>query len=88
MHPNSVVGTKHMITTANPYATEAGLAVLEAGGTAMDAAVAAQFMLNLVEPESSGIGGGAFLLFAVLGWGTTKTSDLRRSRKSTSDGHG
>jgi len=63
MHPNSVVGTKHMITTANPYATEAGLAVLEAGGTAMDAAVAAQFMLNLVEPESSGIGGGAFLLY-------------------------
>jgi len=63
MHPNSVVGTKHMISTANPYATEAGLAVLEAGGTAMDAAIAAQFMLNLVEPESSGIGGGAFLLY-------------------------
>jgi len=63
MHPNSVVGTKHMITTANPYATDVGLSVLEAGGTAMDAAVAVQFMLNLVEPESSGIGGGAFLLY-------------------------
>jgi len=63
MHPNSVVGTKHMITTANPYATNVGLDVLKAGGTAMDAAVAVQFMLNLVEPESSGIGGGAFLLY-------------------------
>lgn len=62
-YPNSVVGTTHMVSAANPLASEAGLAVLEAGGTAMDAAVAVQIMLNLVEPESSGIGGGAFLLY-------------------------
>lgn len=62
-YPNSVAGSTHMVTAANPLASEAGLAVLEAGGTAMDAAVAVQFMLNLVEPESSGIGGGAFLLY-------------------------
>ena len=61
--PNSVSATTHMVSTANPLASQAGLDVLEAGGTAMDAAVAVQFMLNLVEPESSGIGGGAFLLY-------------------------
>jgi len=59
----TVVGTTHMVAAANPYATQAGLDVLEAGGTAMDAAVAVQLVLNLVEPESSGIGGGAFLLY-------------------------
>ena len=59
----TVVATVHMVSAANPLASQAGLDVLEAGGTAMDAAVAVQLMLNLVEPESSGIGGGAFLLF-------------------------
>ena len=61
--PNSATGLMHMVSSANPLATQAGLDVLEAGGTAMDAAVAVQLMLNLVEPESSGIGGGAFLLY-------------------------
>lgn len=51
-----------MIATANPYATQAGLAILRQGGSALDAAIAAQMVLTLVEPESSGIGGGAFLL--------------------------
>ena len=59
----TVEGTWHMVSAANPMASQAGLDVLEAGGTAMDAAVAVQFVLNLVEPESSGIGGGAFLLY-------------------------
>ena len=62
-YPASVAGTRHMVAAANPHASEVGLSVLEAGGTAMDAAVAVQLMLNLVEPESSGIGGGAFLLY-------------------------
>jgi len=54
--------SRQMIVTANPHATEAGLAVLRAGGSAADATVAALFVLNVVEPQSSGIGGGAFAL--------------------------
>jgi gamma-glutamyltranspeptidase / glutathione hydrolase len=51
-----------MVAAAEPQAVEAGLAMLRAGGSAVDAAVAVQAMLTLVEPQSSGIGGGAFLV--------------------------
>jgi len=51
-----------MVAAAHPLAAEAGYSVLQLGGTALDAAVAVQMVLGLVEPESSGIGGGAFLL--------------------------
>jgi gamma-glutamyltranspeptidase / glutathione hydrolase len=57
-----VNGKYGMIVTANPYASEAGLRILKSGGTAIDAAIAAQMVLTLVEPQSSGIGGGGFLL--------------------------
>jgi gamma-glutamyltranspeptidase / glutathione hydrolase len=50
-----------MVAVANPLAAEAGLKVLKAGGSAADAAVAIQAMLGLVEPQSSGLGGGGFL---------------------------
>jgi len=50
------------VAAANPLATEAGLQILRAGGSAVDAAIAVQMVLTLVEPQSSGIGGGAFLL--------------------------
>ena len=50
------------VTAANPIAVDAGLAVLRAGGSAVDAAVAVQAALGLVEPQSSGLGGGAFLM--------------------------
>jgi gamma-glutamyltranspeptidase/glutathione hydrolase len=51
-----------MIAAANPQAVEAGLEMLRAGGSVADAAVAVQLVLNLVEPQSSGLGGGAFIL--------------------------
>jgi gamma-glutamyltranspeptidase / glutathione hydrolase len=54
-------GPMAMVAAANPAAVEAGLAVLRRGGSAMDAAVAVQATLGLVEPQSSGVGGGAFL---------------------------
>lgn len=53
---------KFAVAAANPLATDAGYQVLKAGGTATDAAIAVQMVLALVEPQSSGIGGGAFLM--------------------------
>lgn len=55
---------KFAVAAANPLATDAGYQVLKAGGSAIDAAIAVQMVLALVEPQSSGIGGGAFLLHA------------------------
>ena len=54
--------THQAVAAANPLATDAGHQVLRAGGSALDAAIAVQMVLGLVEPQSSGIGGGAFLL--------------------------
>ena len=54
--------TSFAVAAANPLAADAGFQVLRAGGSALDAAVAVQMVLALVEPQSSGIGGGAFLL--------------------------
>lgn len=53
----------YMAAAANPLAAEVGRDVLARGGNAIDAAVAMQIVLKLVEPQSSGIGGGAFLLY-------------------------
>ncbi|MDR3506261.1 MAG: gamma-glutamyltransferase, partial [Caulobacteraceae bacterium] len=52
-----------MVAAANPLAVEAGVKVLKAGGSAIDAAVAVQAVLGLVEPQSSGLGGGAFMVY-------------------------
>jgi gamma-glutamyltranspeptidase/glutathione hydrolase len=59
---NLEIASKQMVAAANPLAASAGRDMLRAGGSAIDAAIAVQLVLNLVEPQSSGIGGGAFIL--------------------------
>lgn len=59
----SVSGKKFAIATADELASKAGAEILKKGGNAVDAAIAAQMVLNVVEPQSSGIGGGLFLLY-------------------------
>ncbi|MBD74649.1 MAG: gamma-glutamyltransferase [Rickettsiales bacterium] len=54
---------KHIVVSANKYATDAAVKILNSGGTAADAAVTLQLILGLVEPQSSGLGGGSFALF-------------------------
>src|SRR5690606_31173577 len=58
-----VVAERFMVVAANPHAARAGHEILKAGGSAVDAAIAVQAVLSLVEPQSSGIGGGAFMLY-------------------------
>ena len=58
-----VTAKKHMVVAAHPLAAEAGLAILRKGGSAVDAGIAVQMVLNLVEPQSSGIGGGGYILY-------------------------
>lgn len=59
----AVIAERHMVAAAHPLAAEAGRQILRDGGSAVDAAIAAQAVLGLVEPQSSGLGGGAFMLF-------------------------
>ena len=69
---------RFMVAAANPLATDAGYQVLKVGGSALDAAIAVQMVLTLVEPQSSGIGGGAFLMHwdgkAVQAWDGRETA--------------
>ncbi len=64
-----VVTQKFAVAAAHPLATQAGFDVLKAGGSAVDAAIAVQMVLGLVEPQSSGLGGGAFLVHSMAGEG-------------------
>ncbi|MFA4940084.1 gamma-glutamyltransferase family protein [Brevundimonas sp.] len=67
------------VTAANPLAVEAGMTVLRRGGSAVDAAVAIQAVLGLVEPQSSGLGGGAFLMSYDAETGTVTAYDGRET---------
>ena len=60
---SSVTAHRYMVSSANPIASQIGAEILAKGGSAIDAMVAVQAALNLVEPQSSGIGGGAFLVY-------------------------
>jgi gamma-glutamyltranspeptidase / glutathione hydrolase len=71
--------SKHMVAAANPLAAEAGRETLRAGGSAADAAIATQLVLNLVEPQSSGLGGGAFLVYFDAAANATTTFDARET---------
>ena len=75
----AVHATRHMVVAANPLAAEAGLDVLRKGGTAADAMVAVQTVLGLVEPQSSGLGGGAFLVWYDAATGKLTTLDGRET---------
>ena len=77
--PKAGATARHfMVAAANPLATDAGYQTLKIGGSALDAAIAVQMVLTLVEPQSSGIGGGAFLMHwdgtAVQAWDGRETA--------------
>jgi gamma-glutamyltranspeptidase/glutathione hydrolase len=66
-----------VVAVANPYGAEAGARILEQGGNAIDAAVAIAYALNVVEPQSAGIGGGGFMMIHIARTGETITIDSR-----------
>lgn len=74
-----VTASRQMVVAAHPLAAQAGLDVLRAGGTAADAVIAVQAMLGLVEPQSSGLGGGAFLVWYDAASQTLTTFDARET---------
>jgi gamma-glutamyltranspeptidase/glutathione hydrolase len=74
-----VVAPQDMVVAANPLAAAAGRDILREGGSAIDAAIAIQMVLNLVEPQSSGIGGGAFILYWSAQTGTVQSYDGRET---------
>lgn len=75
--PTAVTTEREMVVTANPLATDAGAHILKLGGTAADAMIAVQTVLGLVEPQSSGIGGGAFIVYYDAKTRKTTTIDAR-----------
>jgi gamma-glutamyltranspeptidase/glutathione hydrolase len=76
-----------MVAAANPLAVKAGVDTLAAGGSAVDAAIAVQMVLNLVEPQSSGIGGGAFMVTFDPKSGKVETYDGRETAPMAADGN-
>ena len=81
----SVVADDFMVASAHPLATKAGYDILTAGGSAADAAIAVQTMLGLVEPQSSGLGGGGFLLYWDAEAGRLSSYDAREKAPLAAD---
>ncbi|MEM7642130.1 MAG: gamma-glutamyltransferase [Pseudomonadota bacterium] len=81
--PDPVTAQNWMVAAANPLASEAGARVLRNGGSAADAMVAVQAVLGLVEPQSSGLGGGAFLVYYDAETGEITTLDGRETAPAT-----
>lgn len=75
----TATASRFMVTAANPLAVDAGVEILKAGGSAVDAAIAVQLVLNVVEPQSSGIGGGGFLVHFTKTDGSLTTFDGRET---------
>ena len=73
------IASRHMVAAAHPLAAEAGREILRQGGSAVDAAIATQLVLGLVEPQSSGLGGGAFLVVFDAAGKAVKTYDGRET---------
>lgn len=80
-----VVARSHLAVTANPHASAAARDILRVGGSAVDAAIAAQLVLNVVEPQSSGLGGGGFLLAYRAGRGRIDAYDGREVAPAGAD---
>jgi gamma-glutamyltranspeptidase/glutathione hydrolase len=78
-----VYGQKHMVAVGHPLAAKASREILRIGGNALDAAIAAEMVLSLVEPQSSGIGGGAFLVHYSKKTGAIDTYDGREVAPSS-----
>lgn len=79
-------GPRVMVAAANPLAVEAGLKVLRAGGSAMDAAVAVQAVLALVEPQSSSLSGGAYMVYYDARTRQVTAYDGRETAPASADG--
>ncbi len=79
MQVKPVTSKNWMISAANPLAAKAGAKIVRAGGTAADAAIAVQLVLGLVEPQSSGLGGGAFVIYFEAKTGQLSTLDGRET---------
>ena len=84
---DAVRAENYMVAAANPLAVEAGYEILKAGGSAVDAMIAVQTVLNLVEPQSSGIGGGAFLIYYDAQRDEVIAYDGREMAPSAADGN-
>jgi gamma-glutamyltranspeptidase / glutathione hydrolase len=79
----AAVAQRGMVVSANPYASKAGARILREGGSAVDAAIAVQLALNVVEPQNSGLGGGGFLMYYEKSTGRITIIDSRERAPAT-----